>query len=235
MATAGKLASVRRAPVRTGPGDRPPVPRPKTATEVPSQRMAWLRVRRFQVLAAIVVAALTTGIALAVSHGSFSTAQRRADFTAMVGTLRSDLDGCNANASAAISAWQRAGHGQESREAAARQAQFASRACAPATDNSVWKLTLYSLPSSLDGLHLAYAVSSLGVWAQEDVSPAMTAEAQLLQGPNDPGGMTTYDRLAGWAANDRAIANATLRRAAQKLGITGYAGISLTSLTAEPS
>jgi hypothetical protein len=184
---------------------------------------------------AIVLAALVTAIALAVSQGSVSATQRRADFTAMVGTLRSDLDGCNANASAALSAWQRARTGQESLGAAARQARSASRACSPASDNSVWKLTLYSLPSSLDGLHLDYAVSSLGVWAQEDVSPAMTAEAQLLLRPNDPGGVTTYDRLAGWAADDRAIANSTLRRAAQKLGIAGFTGISLTAMTAVAS
>lgn len=214
----------------------PPASEAPTATTVPSQRSAWLRVGRFQVLAsAIVLAALATAFALTVSQGSVSAAQRRADFTAMVATLRSDLDGCNANASAAISAWQRASQGQESRGAAARQAQFASRACAPATDNSVWKLTLYSLPSSLDGLHLDYAVSSLGVWAQEDVSPAMTAEAQLLRRPSDPSGITAYDRLAGWAANDRAVASATLRRAAQRLGIAGFTGISLTPLTAVSS
>jgi len=213
----------------------PPVPEAPTATPGP-RHTAGLRVGRFQLLAsAIVLAALVTAIALAVSPGSVSATQRRADFTAMVGTLRSDLDGCNANASVAISAWQRASSGQESREAAARQAQFASRACSPASANSVWKLSLYSLPSSLEGLHLDYAVSSLGVWAQEDVSPAMTAEAHLLLRPNDPGGVTTYDRLAGWAANDRATANATLRRAAQRLGIAGFTGISLTSLTAVAS
>jgi hypothetical protein len=192
-----------------------------------------LRVGRFQVLAsAIVLAGLATAIALALNQGTVSATQRRADFTAMVGTLRSDLAGCNAKASAALSAWQRASRGQESRGAAARLAQLASRACAPSPGNSVGKLTLYSLPSSLDGLHLDYAVSSLGVWAQEDVAPAMTAEADLLRRSRDPGGATTYDRLAGWAADDGAIANATLRRAAQKLGITGFTGISLTALAA---
>ncbi|MGA8427200.1 MAG: hypothetical protein WB801_06395, partial [Candidatus Dormiibacterota bacterium] len=149
--------------------------------------------------------------------------------------LRSDLDGCSASASAAISSWQRASHGQEARTTAAHQAEVASRACSPATDSSVWKLTLYSLPSSLDGLHLDYAVSSLGVWAQEDVSPAMTAEAHLLRRSSDPGGISTYKQLAGWAANDRGIANATLRRAAEKLGITGFSGIKLTTLVAVSS
>lgn len=184
---------------------------------------------------AIVLTAGVTAIALAVSHASVSAAQRRADFTAMVGTLRSDLDGCSASASAAISSWQRASHGQEARTTAAHQAEVASRACSPATDSSVWKLTLYSLPSSLGGLHLDYAVSSLGVWAQEDVSPAMTTEAHLLRRSSDPGGISTYNQLAGWAANDRGIANATLRRAAEKLGITGFSGIKLTRLVAVSS
>lgn len=214
----------------------PPVPQPARASAVPRQSRSGLRIGPYQVLAlAIVLAAAATAIALAVSHGSGSAAQRRADFSTMVGTLRSDLNGCSASASAALSGWQRASHGQEARTTAARQAEVASRACSPATDNSVWKLTLYSLPSSLDGLHLDYAVSSLGVWAQEDVSPAMTAEAQLLRLSSDPGGISTYNRLAGWAANDRGIANATLRRAAKKLGITGFSGIALTSLVAESS
>ncbi|HUY25121.1 MAG TPA: hypothetical protein VMV09_07450 [Candidatus Saccharimonadales bacterium] len=214
----------------------PPVAPGPTATAVPSPRSARWRVGRFQVLAsAIVLAALATAIALAPSQGTVSATQRRADFTAMVGTLRSDLGGCNAKASAALSAWQRASRGQESRVVAARLAQLASRACAPAAGNSVDKLTLYSLPSSLDGLHLDYAVSSLGVWAQEDVSPAMTAEADLLRRSGDPGGVTTYNRLAGWADDDGAIANTTLRRAAHRLGITGFTGISLTQLTAVSS
>ncbi|MGC1406240.1 MAG: hypothetical protein WA938_05835 [Candidatus Dormiibacterota bacterium] len=214
----------------------PPVPQGPTATAVPGRRSAWLRLGRFQVLtSAILLAALAAAIALALSQGTVSATQRRADFTAMVGTLRSDLGGCNAKASAAISAWQRASHGQESRGAAARLAQLASRACAASPGNSVGKLTLYSLPSSLDGLHLAYAVSSLGVWAQEDVAPAMTAEADLLRRSSDPGGITNYNRLAGWAANDGAIANTTLRRAAQKLGIAGFTGISLTGLAAVSS
>jgi hypothetical protein len=201
-------------------------------TAVPRQIRSGLRARTYQVLAFVIVLAAATAIGLAVSRGSVSPAQRRADFTAMVGTLRSYLSGCDATASAAVSAWQLASRGQESRAAAATLAQIASRACSPATDNSVWKLTLYSLPSSLDGLHLEYAVSSLGVWAQEDVSPAMNAQAQLLRRSNDPDGITTYKRLAGWAANDGGIANATLRRAAQKLGITGFTGITLTSLAA---
>jgi hypothetical protein len=183
------------------------------------------------VAVAVIVAVLATATAVVVSNSSASVSQKRADFAAMVGTLRADLAGCNAKATAAVSARQRATRGQESRTAAAHQAQVASRSCAPATANSVWELSVYSLPSSLNGLHLEYAVSCLGVWAQEDVSPAMTAEAQLLRQQNDAGGATTYERLAGWAANDLAIANGTLRRAAQKLGISGFTEITLTSLT----
>jgi hypothetical protein len=179
---------------------------------------------------AIMVALVATGIALAVSHGGDTPSQRRVDFTAMVGTLRADLRQCNAKTSAAVAAWQRVSRAEDSRSAAARQAQLASRACTPATDNSVWKLTLYSLPSPLDGLHLDYAVSCLGVWAEEDVSPAMTAEAQDLLRPSDPGSLATYRKLAGWAANERTIANATLRRAANKLGIKGFSGVALTRL-----
>ncbi|MFZ0995298.1 MAG: hypothetical protein WAO09_04875 [Candidatus Dormiibacterota bacterium] len=209
----------------------PPASAPTKATTGPGQPSSWLPVGPYQVLAAvIVVAVVATGIALAVGHGSVSTSQRRVDFTAMVGTLRTDLGRCNAKASVAVAAWQRVSRAEETHVTAARQAQAASRACAPASDNSVWKLTLYSLPSSLDGLHLDYAISCLGVWAQEDISPAMTAEARLLLRPSDPDGLSSYHRLADWAANERAIVNATLRRAAQRLGIKGFSGIALTSL-----
>jgi hypothetical protein len=212
----------------------PPLPDP--ATTGSPRRSSWLRVGPYQVLAvAVVVAVVATGIALAVGRGGVSQSQRRVDFTAMVGTLRSDLAGCNAKTSAAVAAWQRVSRAGETPTAAARQAQSASHACAPASDDSVWKLTLYSLPSSLDGLHLDYAVSCLGVWAQEDVSPAMTAEAKVLLGPSGPGSLASYHKLAGWAANERAIANATLRRAAQKLGIKGFSGIRLTALVAVSS
>jgi hypothetical protein len=200
-------------------------------TADPTRRRSWLGIGRLQVLAlAIVVALVAAGIALAVSHSGASPSQRRVDFTAMVATLRADLGGCNAKTSAALAAWQRVGRTEDSRAKAARQAQLASRACGPATDNSVWKLTLYSLPSSLDGLHLEYAVSCLGVWAQEDVSPAMTAEAQALLRPGDPGSLASYRKLAGWAANERTIANAVLGRAANKLGIKGFSGMGLTPL-----
>jgi len=179
---------------------------------------------------ATVVVVVATGIALAVGRGGVSRSQRRVDFATMVGTLRADLGGCNAKTSVAMAAWQRVDLSEEFRAAAARQAQSASRACAPATDNSVWKLTLYSLPSSLDGLHLDYAVSCFGVWAQEDVSPAMTAEARVLLRPADPGSLASYRQLAGWAASEGAIANTTLIRAAKKLGIKGFSGIPLTRL-----
>jgi len=214
----------------------PPVPDPTTAASGPTGRSSCLRVGRYQVVAvAIAVAAVATGIALAVGQGGVGPSQRRVDFTAMVGTLRADLGGCNAKTSVAMAAWQRVDRSEESRGAAARQAQLASRACAPATDNSVWKLTLYSLPSSLDGLHLDYAVSCLGVWAQEDVSPAMAAEARVLLRSSDPGSLASYRKLAGWAANERVIANATLGRAAQKLGIKGFRGIPLTTLAVPSS
>jgi len=209
----------------------PPVPGLATATTRPPRRESWLRVGRYQVVAmAIMVAVVAAGIAIAASHGGVSASQRRVAFTAMVSTLRADLAGCNAKTSAAITAWQRVSRAEESQAPAARQAQLASRACTPVTDNSVWNLTLYSLPSSLDGLHLDYAVSCLGVWAQEDVSPAMTAEAHVLLQSSDPGSLASYHKLEGWAASERAITNAVLRRAAKRLGIKGFSGIALTSL-----
>jgi hypothetical protein len=148
----------------------------------------------------------------------------------MVRTLRSDLAGCNSRASAAISAWQGVVRGSESTARAEKAAQTAARACTPDTDSAVWELTLYAVPSSLRSLHLNYAVSCLGVWAQEDVQPAMEVEENLLHHPGDQSRITTFQRLAGWAAGNRASANSTLRRAARKLGIASFIPISLTSL-----
>jgi len=188
------------------------------------------RVRYRLVAAAVILVALGTVTAVAVFSNRPTAIQKRTDFTTMVRTLRSDLAGCNSRASAAISAWQGVVRGSESTARAEKAAQTAARACTPDTDSAVWELTLYAVPSSLRSLHLNYAVSCLGVWAQEDVQPAMEVEENLLHHPGDQSRITTFQRLAGWAAGNRASANSTLWRAAQKLGIASFIPISLTSL-----
>jgi hypothetical protein len=188
------------------------------------------RVRYRLVAAAVILVALGTVTAVAVFSNRPTAIQKRTDFTTMVRTLRSDLAGCNSRASAAISAWQGVVRGSESTARAEKAAQTAARACTPDTDSAVWELTLYAVPSSLRSLHLNYAVSCLGVWAQEDVQPAMEVEENLLHHPGDQSRITTFQRLAGWAAGNRASANSTLRRAARKLGIASFIPISLTSL-----
>lgn len=180
----------------------------------------------------MVLAALVAVVAMLLVRGPASTAQRRTDFTTMVRTINSDLAKCNANVSAAISGWQRVEHGSDSQPRAEKAAQRAAQSCAPSTANAIWQLSLYSVPSSLLGLRLNYAVSCLGVWAQEDVQPAMRAEQILLHGPGDRHAATTYRRLAGWAAGNLASANSTLRRAARRLGVGDFIPIHLTSLAA---
>jgi len=208
-----------RSPASPGPGSSP-------------GRTGRPRVRYRLVAAAVILVALGTVTAVAVfsSHSRPTAIQKRTDFTTMVRTLRSDLAGCNSRASAAISAWQGVVRGSESTARAEKAAQTAARACTPDTDSAVWELTLYAVPSSLRSLHLNYAVSCLGVWAQEDVQPAMEVEENLLHHPGDQSRITTFQRLAGWAAGNRASANSTLWRAAQKLGIASFIPISLTSL-----
>lgn len=206
-----------RSPASQGPGSSP-------------GRTGRPRVRYRLVAAAVILVALGTVTAVAVFSSRPTAIQKRTDFTTMVRTLRSDLAGCNSRASAAISAWQGVVRGSESTARAEKAAQTAARACTPDTDSAVWELTLYSVPSSLRSLHLNYAVSCLGVWAQEDVQPAMAVEEDLLHHPGDQSRITTFQRLAGWAAGNRASANSTLRRAARKLGIASFIPISLTSL-----
>ncbi len=206
-----------RSPASPGPGSSP-------------GRTGRPRVRYRLVAAAVILVALGTVTAVAVFSNRPTAIQKRTDFTTMVRTLRSDLAGCNSRASAAISAWQGVVRGSESTARAEKAAQTAARACTPDTDSAVWELTLYAVPSSLRSLHLNYAVSCLGVWAQEDVQPAMEVEDDLLHHPGDQSRITTFQRLAGWAAGNRASANSTLWRAAQKLGIASFIPISLTSL-----
>jgi len=150
----------------------------------------------------------------------------------MMQTLRADLATCDAKASTAIARWRpgEAGHGWVAR--AHKAAQAAVRACAPGTDRAIFDLTLYSLPDSLMGLHLEYAVSCLGVWAQEDVAPAMRTEETLLANPGDQTAASAYRREASWAAINLRSANMALRRAADKLGVAEFTPVQLTSIQA---
>ena len=150
----------------------------------------------------------------------------------MMQTLRADLATCAATASTAVARWRpgEAGHGGVER--AQKAARAAAGACAPGTDSAIFDLTLYSLPDSLLGLHLEYAVSCLGVWAQEDVAPAMRTEETLLANPGDQAAVSAYRRDANWAERNLRSANLALRRAADKLGVAEFTPIQLTSIQA---
>ncbi|MGH7640588.1 MAG: hypothetical protein ACREN7_04660 [Candidatus Dormibacteria bacterium] len=145
-----------------------------------------------------------------------SQAQQRRDFQGLVADLRLDLGGCSHLAQAAVTAWRRAPLDQQLAAAAAHRAHGA---CLPGTSNAVWNLTVYSVPGSLpQGLHLAYAVSALGVWAQEDVAPAMAAVETLARHPQDREAGQAYRRDAAFAKQNLASANRVLSRAAARLG-----------------
>lgn len=206
-----------------------------TAPPGPDTESAQVRshLRRYRLVGIAVAAAVAVAvIAVILVSRPAGPVQKRADFTTMLQTLRSDLSACSAKASAALSAWRPAETGVDSKNRAVKAAQAAARACTPGTDNAIFELTLYSLPTSLSGLHLNYAVSSLGVWAQEDVAPAMRDEEILLADPTDKVAGTTYQRLAGWAGDNLAAANSTLRQAARRLGVTHFTPIQLTSIQA---
>jgi len=182
--------------------------------------------------AAVILIVLALASAALVGSRPAGTAQKRSDFQTVMQTLRTDLATCNAKASTAISRWRpgEAGHGWV--EQAQKAAQAAARACAPGTDSAIFDLTLYSLPNSLLGLHLEYAVSCLGVWAQEDVAPAMRTEETLLANPGDRAATSAYQREASWAEGNLGAANVALRRAAGKLGVADFTPIQLTSIQA---
>ncbi|MGC1908591.1 MAG: hypothetical protein WA809_03205 [Candidatus Dormiibacterota bacterium] len=180
--------------------------------------------------AATVVVLLAAASAIFLVTRPVGPTTRRANFLTMEQTLRSDLADCNAKASAAISWWTPAVVPTGWMTRAKRAAQSAVYACSPDSSTAIFQLTLYSLPSALSGLHLNYAVSALGVWAQEDVAPAMRSEKTLLARPGDKAAVTAILRQAGWAAENLSAANSTLRHAARKLGFTHFTPIRLTSI-----
>ncbi|MGH7665769.1 MAG: hypothetical protein ACRENY_07480 [Candidatus Dormibacteria bacterium] len=169
-------------------------------------------------MGAVALAGIVAAVAYLLLSGSSGIAQKQRDFASMVATLRSDLSRCNSLAAAAVSDSLKMEDGSSSTEHAEVAAHAAARACVPASSTAVWNLTVYLLPSSLQGHHLNYAVSALGVWAQEDVAPAMRAERHWLANRSDRKATTTYDQDAAWATADLASANLTLRRAAKTLG-----------------
>ncbi|MGH7643930.1 MAG: hypothetical protein ACRENX_13145 [Candidatus Dormibacteria bacterium] len=169
------------------------------------------------------------GIALVVTRPA-SSGQKAAAFRTMVEALRADLLECNTKVATALSSWHPTELGDSRQPRARMAAQAAARACAPSTDPAIFQLTVYSLPPALSGLHLDYAVSALGVWAQEDVTPAMRNEVTLLAHPGDRGAASAYRREATWAATTLATADSTLQRAADKLGVGHFRPIQLTSI-----
>ena len=191
--------------------------------------MARLRAYRWLGLAGVVVV-LCADASILLSQPT-SASQRRTQFHSMVATLRADLTACDNRAAAAVWAWQKRVQGSGSLSHAEAPAKAAAVACNPSTGNGVFNLTLYAVPTALPKLRLNYAVSCLGVWAQEDVQPAMLAIQDLLRQPADQTEATAYRRAAGFAASNLASANLVLQRAARKLGITDFAPLQLTSLT----
>ncbi|MGC2191160.1 MAG: hypothetical protein WA751_02380 [Candidatus Dormiibacterota bacterium] len=191
-----------------------------------------LRRWRWLAVAVVVITLVAVGAAILVSRPA-GAAQQRSDFTTMVRTLRADLAGCNSRAATAISTWRLTEQQPDSAIPAERAARATVRACSPGTDDAIFDLTLYAVPTSLSALHLGYAVSCLGVWAEEDVVPAMRNEEELLRRPGDQSAATAYLRQAGWAAQNLASANSTLRRAGGRLGVTGFSPIRLTALDSD--
>lgn len=149
----------------------------------------------------------------------------------MVATLRSDLASCNARAQAAVSAWEVSVDDNAAIVGAEKKALSASAACNPSTNNALFNLSVYAVPSSLPNLRLDYAVSCLGVWAQEDVRPAMKAVQDLLRQPGDQEAALSYRRESGFAADNLNSANLVLQRAARKLGVAGLVSMNLTQLS----
>lgn len=186
---------------------------------------------RFAAIAAVVAGLATVAFIAAAGGAGASAAQRRVAFTAMVQTLRRDLASCDARASSAVSALRLFRDGALPESDAHQVAQMAARACAPGSANAIWNLSLYSVPSWLGVRDLNYAVSCLGVWAEEDVRPAMIDAEILVGNPGDRSAQADFRRLAGWAADNLASANAILERSAHKFGISGFQPLSLVSLS----
>jgi len=201
---------------------------PVSDAELPGVRRRLNRYR-WGVVAIVVVILAAVSVLFLMSRPAGLTA-RRAAFLSMEQTLHSDLAGCNSKASAAISRWTPAEVDPGWMRRAQKAARAAVHACTPGTDTAVFQLTVYSLPAALSGLHLNYAVSALGVWAQEDVAPAMRSEETLLAKPGDKAAATALLRQAGWADENLSAANSTLRRAARKLGLPDFTPIGLTSI-----
>jgi hypothetical protein len=186
--------------------------------------------RRYWVAAATALVVLVVASTVVLLNQPASSTQRRADFEDMTATLRSDLRTCNRGAELALTAWKQRAQGLRTLAAAERRVQAAASACDPSRDDSLFNLTVYAVPSALSHLRLNYAVSCLGVWAQEDVQPALLAAHELLRQPQDQAAAVAYRRESGFAASNLATANLVLRRAATKLGVGNFRGIRLTAL-----
>lgn len=205
----------------------PPIA-PSEAGAVTGERRPKLSIRWIGL--AVILALLVGASAIFVTTRQPDAASKRDAFVTMVKVLRADLSRCSAAASSAVSDWRLARSASSQAHRAEREAQAAATDCSPSTNARIFDLTLYAVPSSLGGLDLNYAVSCLGVWAQEDVDPAMRDEAALLQQPGEPGVSATYERLAGWAESNLACANSTLEQAANRLGLTDFSRIKLVRL-----
>lgn len=225
--------SLPSAPIPDPGQPRPCIRDPPTVSPIQTpSRQIRIRVRHWRVVAAVIAVALVAIGGLILISRPAGAAQKRTDFAAMVLTLRTDLAGCSTKASEAITDVRLTERGSDSVDKAEKAAQSAAQGCAPGTANAIFELTLYSVPTSLSGLNLNYAVSCLGVWAQEDVGPAFRNEKILLAHPGDQSAASAYRLQAGWAAANLRSANSILRRAAGKLGVADFSSIQLTSIEA---
>ncbi|MGC1185046.1 MAG: hypothetical protein WBA31_07840 [Candidatus Dormiibacterota bacterium] len=179
----------------------------------------------------VILIVLLAVLAVILANRPESLSQRRAQFRSMVTTLRSDVAACNTRTQGAVSAWEMSIQDSAVVADAEKKAQAAAAACDPSSSSVLFNLTVYSVPSSLPNLRLNYAVSCLGVWAQEDVRPALQAVEDLLREPGDQAAALSYRQESGFAAANLASANLVLQRAARKLGVTGVLPLRLTSLS----
>jgi hypothetical protein len=148
----------------------------------------------------------------------------------MVTQLRTDLRGCSRGAAAAVSAYRLAEAGTGPRRQALENAHRAAAACVPASDNGIWNLSLYVIPSQLRSQSLDYALSCLGVWAQFDVAPAMKDIEAVLGKANDEAAASAYMSLADSASSVGSTADSALHHEAHRLHLTNLHPISLPSL-----
>jgi len=198
-----------------------PLPRTDLVARRPYRRLGLI----------VILAMLAAAVAVVLGSRPESLSQRRVQFRSMVATLRSDLASCNARTEAAVSAWTVSVHDNAAVAGAEKKALSASAACNPSTNNALFNLTIYAVPSSLPNLRLDYAVSCLGVWAEEDVRPAMKAVQDLLHRPGDQEAALSYRRESGFAANNLNSANLVLQRAARQLGVAGVVSLHLAQLS----